>query len=116
MKLTGFESNGEILSELGQRIRDTRIAVPLTREQLAKKSGVSERTLANIEAGQGATLDKLISVLRELGLAANLDALIPEQGIRPSDYATLGKKRQRASTKRASASKSPRTWKWGDEK
>ena len=109
MRITGFESNAEILAELGERIKDARIAMPLTREELAARSGVSTRTIANIESGSGATLSNIISVLRALNMAGNLEILVPEQGARPSDIASLGKKRKRATHPKAKAGEG-RTW------
>ena len=129
MRITGLESNAEILAELGERIKDARIATPLTREELAAKSGVSARTLANLESGSGATLSNVISVLRALSMAGNLETLVPEQDARPSDIAALGKKRQRAPHPKVKASRNrtwdafkegtwegAKTWKWGEDK
>ncbi|MBQ9004303.1 MAG: helix-turn-helix domain-containing protein [Eggerthellaceae bacterium] len=113
MRITGFESNDEILAELGSRIRDMRIAMPLTMDELAQKAGVAPKTLANIEKGKGSTLGSVVSVLRALGQAGNLEALVPEQGARPSDLAALGKKRQRA---RRALKDGEGGWKWGDER
>ena len=49
MKLTGVETNKIILKELGQRIKDIRISMSLTQEELALKSGVSIRTIVRLE-------------------------------------------------------------------
>lgn len=129
MRITGFESNAEMLAELGERIKDARIAAPLTREELATKSGVSARTIANLESGSGATLSNVISVLRALNMARNLEMLVPEQGPRPSDLVSLGKKRQRATHSKANTGKDSswdalanetwedaRKWKWGEDR
>ena len=112
MQITQLNSNNEIMKEVGQRLRDVRIAFPLTRAELAAKSGVSERTIANLESGRDVTFGNIVNVMRALSLADNLDSLVPEQGLRPSDLASMGKKRQRAtSAKKGRAT----TWVWGDE-
>jgi len=41
------------LVELGRRVRHARQAAGLTRRQLAEHSGLSERYLAQLEAGEG---------------------------------------------------------------
>lgn len=111
MKIIGLESNSAIIKELGERIRDSRIGMSLTREELARRSGVSERTIANIELGNGITLDKFICILRALGMLGNFDLLVTDQHVRPSDLAKLGGKRKRA----RSSKKDAGAWVWGDE-
>jgi ribosome-binding protein aMBF1 (putative translation factor) len=46
-------SENEFLTELGDRVRDTRLLRDMSRRELARKSGVSERYIAQIEAGKG---------------------------------------------------------------
>ena len=62
---------------LGDRVRQARARRGMTRKQLARDSGVSERYLAQIEAGHG---NISVLVLRQLALALNLsiDALLLE--------------------------------------
>ena len=47
------EDEREYLVEVGRRVRQCRRAVSLTRRQLAERSGLSERYLAQLEAGEG---------------------------------------------------------------
>ena len=47
------DEGGIFLSGLGQRVRSARAARGMTRKILAKDSGVSERYLAQLEAGRG---------------------------------------------------------------
>lgn len=112
MRITQLDSNSAIMREIGQRVRDARIVFPLTRAELASKSGVSERTIANLESGKDVTLGSIINVMRALSLLGNLDLLVPEQGPRPSDLIAIGKKRQRATSVKKSGNA---TWVWGDE-
>jgi len=46
-------SETEFLSLLGDRVRGMRLLREMSRRQLARKSGVSERYIAQIEAGKG---------------------------------------------------------------
>ena len=59
------------LKSLGERVRQARARRGMTRKQLAHHSGVSERYLAQIEAGHG---NISVLVLRQLGQALNMSA------------------------------------------
>jgi XRE family aerobic/anaerobic benzoate catabolism transcriptional regulator len=65
------------LKSLGDRVRQTRARRGMTRKQLARDSGVSERYLAQIEAGHG---NISVLVLRQLAKALNVsvDVLLLE--------------------------------------
>ncbi len=47
------EEEAAFLFELGRRVRHARHSAGLTRRQLAESSGLSERYLAQLEAGEG---------------------------------------------------------------
>lgn len=115
MKLTGYENNAAVLAELAQRVCDQRIAANLTQADLAKKSGVSVRTISRLESGEGIALEKFLSVLRVLGLLRNVELLIPEYRMMPTDAFDGQKKRKRASSA-AKKNASNNGWVWGDEK
>ena len=46
-------SEGDFLMQLGGRVRATRLQREMSRRELAGRSGVSERYIAQIEAGKG---------------------------------------------------------------
>lgn len=56
--------------EIGYAVKDRRALLGLTQAQVAEAAGVSKRCLWSIELGRnpGVQLDKLIAVLRVLGL------------------------------------------------
>ncbi len=112
MEITTITSNDAALAEVGQRLKDARIAFPLTQAQLAERSGVSLRTIANLESGHDVTFGNLISILRALGLLSRLELIAPQPEVRPSELAAQRPKRQRVRTKTAQTLPS---WKWGDE-
>ena len=117
MKIIETTSNNQVARELGQRVKDARISASLTQKDLSERAGVSERTITNLECGRDVTCSSLFSVLRSMGMLSNVDMLVPEQGARPSDYAKLGKKRQRASRSSSNdASQQTSGWVWGDDK
>jgi transcriptional regulator with XRE-family HTH domain len=116
MLITAFSSNDEALAELGARVRAQRIEVPLTQAELAERAGVSISMVARLERGQEVRTGGLVSVLRALGLLAQLDALVPEVLARPTDLAHLGHTRQRATSPSRRPQRADTTWTWGDER
>lgn len=60
MRITGFESNEAILLELGQRIKDTRISMNYTQDELAQLAGVSAITLSRLERGKSVSMENMI--------------------------------------------------------
>lgn len=114
MRLTAQSSNEEMMRELGNRIRETRIDMGMTQNETARKAGVTAKTIGRIENGEDLTVSTLLSVLRALGLAQNVDALVPEVVIRPSVLMAGAKKKQRVG-KAVSREAKTRQWKWGDE-
>ena len=56
--------------EIGYAVKDRRAQLGMTQAQVAEAAGVSKRSLWSIELGQntGVQLDKLIAVLKVLGL------------------------------------------------
>jgi len=114
MRLYGNESNEIVMKELGQRIQDIRIAMNLTQAQMADRSGVGLRTVARIENGEGVKVESVLNILRVLGILGNLNELIQEQVLAPTQIIDIGKKRKRVTATKKKREKS--TWVWGDEK
>ena len=115
MKITFYSSTNEVLSEIGNRIKAARIAMPATQKEMAEYTNLSQRTISNLETGKDVSFSTIIEVLRALGQLQSLELMIPEQGLRPSQIAKLGKPRERARTKATAKSKQQTGWKWGDE-
>ncbi|MEM9282870.1 MAG: helix-turn-helix domain-containing protein [Verrucomicrobiota bacterium] len=107
-------SSEQIESALGRRLEEIRLSRNLTQSQLAKEAGVSERTLRNLEKGEGVAMDTFIRVLMALGIQHHLEALLPDPSIRPVERAQLaGKLRQRA--RPSEETQKSDLWTWGDE-
>lgn len=81
-------SDAEYLTRLGERVRETRARRGMTRKILARDSDVSERYLAQLEAGQG---NISIILLRQVAQAMNvpLEDLVGETPERPIELTLL---------------------------
>ncbi len=116
MQITDALTDAAVLTEIGDRLRQARLARNLTQRQVAEEAGVSEVTVNKTEKGEPAKLVTLIRILRVLGLLGGLDVAVPES--RPSPLDELrrhGRSRQRASSPRTRRDAGGRPWRWGDE-
>ena len=129
-------SSAKYIVDLGERLERNRLLQNIAQTDLAKKAGISTRTLRRLESGEGGTLDSFIRLLIALNIDSNLSMLIPDSTIRPMERVSQSKKeRMRASGVRKSQTsnnaKSAATadnkkdktktqsnsgWTWGDEK
>ncbi len=114
MRIYGTENNEIIMRELGIRIKDTRIGMFLTQKELADRAGISQRTVERIENGENVKIENILNIMRAMQFLQNLEILIPEQEMRPTELHDKGKKRVRVTSKRAVA-RVDYEWKWGDE-
>lgn len=113
MKIYGNENNSFILKEIGKRIHDLRVRQSITQADLARLAGVSLRTIGRLENGEGAALENLLNILRVLKMLPNIDMLITEQELSPTDYIDYGKQRIRVSQKTKTTDNVE--WKWGED-
>jgi len=91
----------EILAELGQRLRRTRLRENMGQFALAEVSGVGERTLRKLEKGDNVRLSTLIDLLRALNRLDALENFLPDPGVSPMELlGRAGKQRQRAGKNR----------------
>lgn len=91
-------TNKAILVEIGRRIKETRLRLDISQEELATNVGIGISTIASIEKGSVVSISSFLAVLRGLDLLENLDLLIPKQTISPILMKRLQrKKRARAS-------------------
>ena len=75
--------------------------MPLTQHDLAKPTNLSQRMISSLENGNDVSFSTIIEVLRALGRLQSLESMIPEQVIRSSQNAKLGKPRERSRPKKA---------------
>ncbi len=107
IEITGYESNVYILREVGDRIKETRLSLNLSREDLSHKAGLSVNTILRIENGENASFENLMGVLRALEILSNINYLVPEV-----QYNPFAKQKKRASKKSINKS----TWIWEEDK
>ncbi len=76
MPLGGLDqsySEAEFLAQLGERVRASRLLCDLSRRELGRRSGISERYIAQIEAGKGN-----VSIVLLLRLASAIHGSQPQ--------------------------------------
>ena len=101
----------QIEAELGRQLEQLRLGKNISQAMLAREAGVSRRTITNLENGGGTSLDTLVRVMRALGVADRLAALLPDPAVRPIERVRMqGKQRQRA---RPRAEGEGEAWTWG---
>lgn len=106
-----YKSTKEYLKEIGEKLKQYRIAKGLSQQELEEKSGVSVKSISRLEQGSSSVqLENFIKLLAALDLGDNINLLIPDQTQRPSYY-IVPKKPQRASKKKAAT----KQFHWGDE-
>jgi transcriptional regulator with XRE-family HTH domain len=116
MEISTELSDQAVLKELGGRLAAARIERNLTQAALAEQAGVAKRTVERLESGEVATqLSGFLRVCRALGILERFETLLPEPA--PGPMAQLkqqGRKRQRATGKKAASGEPKKNWTWGD--
>lgn len=101
----------EYISELGQKIKMYRIMNEMSQQDLEDKSGVSKRSISRLEQGESVQLDNLFKIIIALGLADNIEMLVPDQTKRPSYYLEKAENKPKRVRKKTEKT----NFKWGDE-
>ncbi len=105
-KITAFTQRNPavITRQIGQRLREFRLAKGWTQEELSERSGVALSTLKLLEAtGQG-SLQRLVRVAVTLGIDGELRDLFARPAARESIAAVKSSQRQRAPRRRQKGS------------
>ncbi|MEQ1881367.1 MAG: helix-turn-helix transcriptional regulator [Burkholderiales bacterium] len=86
---SGTPDDAVFLDRLGNRVREARARRGMTRRDLARDSAVSERYLAQLEAGQG---NISVLLLRQIAraLGASLDDFLNEESEQPVELTLIG--------------------------
>jgi transcriptional regulator with XRE-family HTH domain len=115
MRITKLLTDDTILAEIGQRISTRRVELNMTQAAVAKKAGMSKRTLERIEGGASGQMLSVIRIFRVLDLMDNLDRMLPEQGPKPMELLKQKRKiRIRASSKKQKPDP-VKKWKWKED-
>ncbi len=91
----------EFVKELGGILRQARLEMDITQEELAARAGMSVTTLLNMEKGRGDSvgLAKWVAVLSLTGYLHILHDCIREHAYNPFATMDRGKKKQRVRRK-----------------
>lgn len=109
--MNGKKDYKEYISELGQKIKMYRIMNEMSQQDLEDKSGVSKRSISRLEQGESVQLDNLFKIIIALGLADNIEMLVPDQTKRPSYYLEKAENKPKRVRKKTEKN----NFKWGDE-
>lgn len=111
MKFDITTTQQEAIKEIGSRLKSIRLGRNMTRNELSKRSGVPERTLARLEKGEGnVRLEVFVSVCSALALTEHFETLLPPREQTPATVFKKERLRRRARPVKKSIIV------WGDEK
>lgn len=103
-------SDPAMLEQLGEFVKQTRLQQNKTQQQVATVAGINRSTIVQIEKGAGGTLLSFIQILRALEQLQIFEHFEIKQPFSPLQLAKLEQnKRQRASTKKDSQNKKPKS-------
>jgi transcriptional regulator with XRE-family HTH domain len=103
-------SVNEIVSQLGERLKQARLNADLTQQDIAAITGLSRKVIIRAEKGK-AQLETIVAILMALGLDKQLDLFIPDVPPSPVQLAKRqASKRQRASGKREIKTDTKSSW------
>ena len=97
MKFGALKTPEAMGRELGDRLKQARLNLDLTQEEVGLSAGISRYTIKNLEQGRGSIQD-LMALLIALESTDQLNNLMPPQQISPIELLKLrGRMRKRAS-------------------
>jgi transcriptional regulator with XRE-family HTH domain len=77
--------DGEVLVEMGEKLRALRKQKRYSQAQLAERIGVSRKHMCDIEAGRGTTLLTFIKLLKEFRKSDKLLEILSGPSLSPKD-------------------------------
>lgn len=113
MNINQLEDEKAILKEIGNRLKQYRVSLNITQNQLSQRTGISVITIMRIENGEDTKWSTIIKILSELKLSENLDILIPEP---KPDYKALFEEKTIRKRARPDKKKTDNAWVWGEDK
>jgi len=94
---------GELQHELGERLKAGRISRNFSQDELARRAGISLKTLRNLEHGEGSSVETLVRTLKALDAVDALDWIAPVPTVSPLAMLKSIKPRQRVRKNRKHA-------------
>lgn len=77
--IADFLTTTEVLTVVGQRLRQRRLERSLLADDLAKHAGVNRKTILALESGADIKLSSLIKILRSMNMLGLLEVAIPDR-------------------------------------
>lgn len=77
--------DGDIMLELGSRIKQLRSAHKLSQQNLADRIGTSRKLIVDIEAGRGTSLLVFVKILKVFGKTEKLLELLKTSTLSPKE-------------------------------
>lgn len=74
-----FTSRSEMLIALGENLREARLAMNISQQTAAERSGISLKAVRNLERGENASTLSLMSLCRTLGKMDWIMTLAPPE-------------------------------------
>lgn len=78
----------ELLSSLGDQLRQERVRQRLEQRDVAQRAGVARTAVSRVENGQGGTLGTFVAIVRALGKEDWIASLAPQVSVSPMDLIT----------------------------
>lgn len=88
-------SDNAILQQIGQKLKDARLAQNISQRKLAEDSGMSNFSISQMESGHNTSVLSLIMVLRALNKLDVLSDLFMEEPISPIALSEAMKKQRK---------------------
>lgn len=85
MSFMNSDSVNQMLSEVGDALRQVRLQRNLSQKTVSERSGISFGAYRNLELGEGASLRSFLAVCRTLGKTDWIKALPPPMGVSPME-------------------------------
>ena len=91
------KSASEVITALGKRFKEYRIASRLTQKEVSEKSGVSILTIRRFELGYSynITMSNFISMLKAIDFTDGIADILPEIPVSPYVMAKLEKRKSK---------------------
>lgn len=102
MAIAKDSSSVEIVTTIGERFREYRLAAQLTQQEVADRAGVSKVTVYSFENGRlpNVSLRTVVDLLRAIGMLSRIDELLPQIPVSPYLISALGSTKTKVYHKR----------------
>jgi len=95
-KMAYSNTNTEIITELGRRVRRLRLQRNVPQDELARQAGVALGAVKQLEAGRDVRLSSLVAILRALDELSAMIGWLPSEEPSPLELMDVGHERSRA--------------------